>query len=143
MLRPRFFDLEEFLDSSVARQKGVSNLPSWTIIEHLNELAMFMDQLREDWGSGIRITSGFRCPKLNDNYIPGASKTSVHKIGYACDCYPMNGQYKEFVAFIKEWCKDKQFDQIIEERSGKSIWIHIGLFSNRGEQRRMVFKIAS
>ena len=139
MKRPRYFQLEELLDSSVARQKGVSNLPSWTVIEHLNELACFLDDLRAKWGSGIKVTSGFRCAKLNDNYIKGASKTSVHKVGFAADLYPANGKYKEFVAFVKEWAKDKLFDQIIEESSGSSRWVHIGLYSNDGKQRRMVF----
>jgi hypothetical protein len=44
-----YFSLEEFLDSSVARQKSISNLPSWEVIEHLNELALFLDDLREAW----------------------------------------------------------------------------------------------
>jgi hypothetical protein len=36
---------------------------------------------------------------------------------------------------------DKNFDQCIIEKSGKSQWIHLGLYNNSGKQRRQIFKI--
>ena len=66
MRQPRFFTLEELLDSSTARQKSLQNSPSWTIVEHLNYFATeVLDPLREAWGSGIKITSGYRNKALN------------------------------------------------------------------------------
>ena len=140
MKTPKYFDLEEFLTSSVARQKSLENLPSWEIVENLNELALWLDQLREDWGSGIKITSGYRNDKLNT--AVGGVLNSLHRKGFAADIYPSNGKYEEFVKFVKEWAKDKKFDQIIEERSGKnSRWVHVGLYNNQGRQRHMIFGI--
>ena len=131
------FKLEEFLDSSVARQKGISNLPSWEVICHLNELAVFLDSLRDAWGSGIKVTSGFRNEALNK--AVGGVASSVHQIGYAADIVPSNGKFQEFAAFITEWVKDKMYDQIIIESSKKSKWIHLGFYNNNHKQRRMCF----
>jgi hypothetical protein len=33
------------------------------------------------------------------------------------------------------------WDQIILEKSGNTVWIHIGLFNNSGKQRRQIFSI--
>lgn len=139
MKTPKYFKLEELLTSSVARQKSIENIPSWEIVEHLLELCELLDKLREDWGSGIRVSSGFRNEKLN-TAVSGA-KTSAHMRGFAADVYPANGKMDEFVAFIKKWAKDKAFDQIIIESKGKSRWVHIGLRDSKGNQRRQIFNI--
>lgn len=138
-MKPKYFKLEEFLTSSTARQKSIENMPSWEVIEHLNELALFLDDLREEWGSGIKVTSGFRIEALNK--AVGGAEASVHKIGYAADIVPANGKYEAFVGFLKEWLKDKSWDQIIEEKKGKTRWIHIGLYNNEHQQRKMFFNI--
>lgn len=137
MERSRYFRLEEFLTSSTARQKSIENIPSWEVVEHLNELALFLDGLREAWGSGIRITSGYRNETLNK--AVGGVENSVHEIGYAADMVPANGKFKEFAAFVTEWAKDKVYDQLIVERSKRSSWIHLGLYNNNHKQRRMCF----
>lgn len=139
MKTPKHFDLEEFLTSSTARQKSIENMPSWEIIEHLLELGLFLDDLREAWGSGIIVSSGFRIEALNK--AVGGSETSVHKLGYAADIVPANGKYEAFVRFLKEWLKDRDFDQCIEEKKGKTRWIHIGLYNNKHQQRKMFFNI--
>lgn len=135
----KYFKLEEFLDSSVARQKGISNLPSWEIIEHLKELSDFLDDMREAWGSGINVTSGFRCEKLNK--AVGGVPTSLHLKGYAADLQPANGKLREFKSFVVEYLKDKVFDECILERKGKTEWVHLQLFSNQGYQRKKVFSL--
>ena len=140
MKKPKYFGLEEFLESSTALENKIKNYPSWEHIEHLNELALFLDELREDWGSAIRVTSGLRRKNLNDK-IYGASKTSVHQIGFAADIVPVNGKMDEFINFVKEWAKDKEFDQIIIEYGQNSRWIHVGLYNNKGEQRKLLFKM--
>lgn len=140
MVKPKYFGLEEFLESSTALENKIKNYPSWEHIEHLNELALFLDELRDAWGSGLRVTSGLRRKLLNDK-IAGASKTSVHQIGYAADIVPVNGKMDEFIDFVKEWAKDKMFDQIITEHSSKSRWVHFGLYNNAGEQRRLLFNM--
>lgn len=135
--QPKYFKLEELLTSSTARQKSIENMPSWEVVEHLLELGLFLDDLREAWGSGIKITSGYRNEELNK--AVGGVKNSVHQIGYAADIQPTNGKMKEFAAFVEKWARNKYFDQIIVERSKKVSWIHVGLWNNDHKQRRMCF----
>lgn len=125
------------MTSSTARQKSIENLPSFEVVEHLLELGFFLDELREAWGSGIKITSGYRNESLNK--AVGGVKTSVHQIGYAADIQPVNGKMKEFANFVEKWARNKNYDQIIVERSKKASWIHVGLFNNEHKQRRMCF----
>lgn len=140
MITPRYFRLEEFLTSSTARQKSIENTPSWAVIEHLNELALFLDGIREAWGSGITVTSGFRIEKLN--VAVGGVLNSVHRLGWAADIVPANGKFDEFVAFLKKYLKDKSFDQAIIENKGKTRWVHIGLYSPTGLQRKRIFNMS-
>lgn len=139
MKKPQFFTLDEFLTSSTARQKSIENLPSWEIVEHLNELALFLDGLRQAWGSGIIISSGYRCDALN-KAVNGVSD-SLHKKGWACDMVPSNGKFEEFKKFVVNWLKDKKFDELIIESKGKSKWLHLQLYSNNGFQRCKTFSL--
>ena len=136
MITPKYFQLEELLTSSTARQKSIENLPSWTIVGHLLELGAFLDDLRAAWGSGIKVNSGFRNEALNK--AVGGSNTSVHKIGYAADLYPANGKFDDFCKFVRKWLDHRAYDQVLIERNKKGgRWLHIGLYSNSGQQRRI------
>lgn len=139
MRTPIYFTLEEMLDSSIARQKGISNLPSWEIVENLNELGLFLDDIRTAWGGGITVTSGFRCPALNK--AAGGVSDSLHLKGFAADIRPSNGDMAKFKVFIVNYLKDKDFDECILEKSKKSEWVHIQLYSNKGFQRKKVFSL--
>ena len=149
MKRPLYFTLEELLDSSVARQKGISNSPSWSVIEHLNDLAFFLDDVREAWsrtpegkGTGLRVTSGFRCKKLND--AVGGVANSAHMCGMAADLVPVNGKIDAFAEFLKKWLPkyEGSFDQCIFESRGKTKWVHLSQYSPGGGQRRQMFGIS-
>ena len=142
MNKPRYFRLEEFLESSTARQKSIQNSPSWETIGHLNELALFLDGMRDAWGSGIKVTSGFRNEDLNS--AVGGVETSAHMSGYAADIVPSNGRFDAFVGFLKIWLKDKDWDQcLIEENKRKGTrWVHFGLRNRKGEQRRQLFNMS-
>lgn len=136
----KYFLLEEFLASKTARDNKIDNSPSWEVVNNLHELAQFLDGLREKWGSGIRVSSGFRCEKLN-KAVNGAP-TSLHQKGFAADLQPVNGKFEEFKKCVIEWIKDKDFDQCILEKNGKGVyWIHIGLYNNAGKQRKYIFSM--
>ena len=140
MKKPQFFTLEEFLTSSTARQRSIENMPSFEIVEHLNELALFLDGLRKAWGSGIIISSGYRCDALN-KAVNGVSD-SLHKKGWAADIQPANGKFEEFKKFVVNWLKDKDFDEaIIEKNSRGKQWLHLGLYNNSGQQRHNSFSL--
>lgn len=138
----KYFTLKELCYSKVAEDKKIDNFPSFDVVEHLSELtANILDPLREAWGSGIRVNSGYRCDALN-NAVKGV-KTSVHRLGWAADLYPSNGKYKEFVEYVKDWVVKNRirFDQIIEESAGGEKWLHIGFKSSTGSQRKQLLNI--
>lgn len=136
----KYFKLEEFLTSYTARENKIENLPSFEIVENLKILAGFLDDVREAWGSGIDVSSGYRCEKLNKKV--GGKKTSLHRKGWAVDLQPSNGKFEEFKDFLVEYLKGKNFDAlIIESNSSGDKWLHFQLFSNDGTQRKKVFSL--
>ena len=139
MATKSYFTIDELCASDTAKKYGIDNTPNPTIITRLQRLINFLNPLREAWGSAIKVTSGYRCEKLN--CFVGGSKTSSHTIGYGVDLIPLNGKMSEFKKFIVDYMKTHMFDQCIVEKSGKTEWIHIGLYNAKGQQRRMIFNI--
>lgn len=138
------FSLSEFTKSVTADRLGIKNEPTDIEIGHLRLLCVYLlEPLREVWDSGITITSGFRCEELNR--ATGGSKTSAHRLGYAADIVPSNGDMKKFKKIVKQelypcnpaYLIDYEFDQCIDERNASGAeWLHIGLMNAQGEQRR-------
>ena len=131
----KYFTLREMTYSDTAKKYGIDNTPSLGVIEHLNELMNFLDPLREVWGSPITVNSGYRCEYLNTKV--GGSPTSVHKRGWAVDLSVKKNKMEEFKQFVKDYLKDKKFDQCLIEKNSKTgaEWVHIGLYSNTRTQR--------
>lgn len=138
------FELAEFLKSDTAKRNGIDNYPSFEVVEHLSELIeKFVQPLRTAYGKPIIISSGYRCEKLNK--AVGGSATSVHMKGWAADMQ-ISGNMKQFQAFVDfatTWARNNRipFDQLLIENSGKEYWLHVGLKSNNGAQRRQILKI--
>lgn len=143
MSKPVYFTLQELLRSDTAVRKRIENLPSWEVIDNLNRLANFLDRMREAWGSGIRVSSGYRCAQLNA--AVGGVQGSAHQYGNAVDIVPVNGRMAEFEAFLRRWLADKDFDECIWEQSRSSggRWVHFSLWSNRGLQRHKMFGLTA
>lgn len=133
----RFFTQKELIASTEAYKRKIDNTPGEEEKAHLEELIEFMDDIRSAWGSAIIVTSGYRCPELNE--AVGGAKKSAHQTGYAVDCVPANNKKKEFFEFCKEYLKDRDFDEILLERNSRgSIWCHIALKSIDGKQRKKI-----
>lgn len=139
MATKSYFTIAELCASDTAKKYNIDNTPDPIITSHLQQLINFLNPLREAWGSAIKVSSGYRCDKLNR--FVGGSKTSSHLIGYGVDLIPANGRMDDFKKFIVDYMKMRMFDQCIIEKSGKTEWIHIGLYNNKGQQRRMIFNI--
>ena len=132
------FSYREFEASATADKKGICNvITSFDVRDAVKELTeQILQPLRDAWGSGISITSGYRCPALND--AVGGSKTSAHLTGYAADLVPANGRIDEFYSFAESWLRRTRtpFDQCIRERNSKGArWLHLGLKGPHGCQR--------
>ena len=137
----KYFSIKELTKSATAKAQGLDNTPTAEAEEHLTELVeTLLDPLREAWGAPIKVTSGYRGFQLNQA-VKG-SKTSAHCQGYAADLVPADGHIDEFKIFVKNWLKENDiaFDQYIDEKSGNSTWVHLGLRNSKGEQRKQFLK---
>ena len=55
---PTYFSLVEFLRSDTAAARGIDNIPSWEVVDHLRALAdNLLDPLRVAWGKAIVFIS--------------------------------------------------------------------------------------
>jgi len=135
------FTLSEFVKSDTAKRRGIDNTPDFEEVEHLEELVeKFIQPLRIAYGKPIIVSSGYRCEKLNK--AVGGVTSSVHMRGWAADLQISGNiaKFNEFTEFVKKWVREKniQFDQLITENKGKTYWLHVGLRSNNGCQRRQI-----
>lgn len=137
-IKKSYFTLDELISSETAKTNKIDNTPSSEIKKHLQEVIDVINPLRDAWGSGIKISSGYRCEKLNA--LVGGSSTSAHKIGYAVDMIPVNGKLSEFKTFCAKYFSDKKFDQLLLEKNTKtnSEWVHLGLYNNSHLQRKQI-----
>lgn len=133
----KYFKLSELTYSSTAKKYGIDNTPNEEEKAHLEELMEFADGMRTYWGTALIVTSGFRCEELNTKV--GGAKTSAHRVGYAVDMKPANNKTLQFFEKMKEYLKDKDFDELLLESNSKgSVWCHFALKSASGKQRRKI-----
>ena len=96
-----YFTIKELVVSDTAKKFGIDNTPTPEIKQHLQELiTKLLNNIREAWGGPVIVTSGYRCPALNEKV--GGVKTSAHLNGYAADLIPGNGQRAKFIKFIQQ-----------------------------------------
>lgn len=136
----KYFTIKELCASATATRLGIKNEPSKQATTNLESLVLnILDPLRAAWGGGIIVTSGYRSVALNK--AVGGSTTSAHRYGYAADIVPADGRISVFKAFCVKWLKENEisFDQYIDESDG-SEWVHIGIKSPSGNQRRQFLK---
>lgn len=138
----KHFTFQEFERSERAAELNIDNRIPELAEAHIVELVdILLDPLREAWGGPLTVTSGYRCPELNR--AVGGSETSAHPAGWAADLEPDPDDprgVQGLVDFAVEWLTvtGLPFDQLIDERSGGSRWLHIGIRNLKGAQRRQM-----
>lgn len=133
MKKIKYFRLSEFIKSATAKRLGIDNTPTFEIVDNLNRLADYLDSIREKFGKPILVSSGYRCPLLNQ--AVGGAVNSQHLKGLAADlvCSDM----EKLLSIIRE---SKGFDQLITEhnKGSKSYWIHVSVAPVFGRPRNQV-----
>lgn len=119
------FQFSKLIESETARRLKIVNAPNPKQTANLYRVMELLEQVRHIlWDKPIYATSGFRCPALNN--AVGGSNTSAHLDGLAVDFVcPDVGKPRHIVARLAN--SSLNFDQLIEEHSGDSSWVHIGL----------------
>ena len=137
----KYFSITALVKSSTAKRLGIDNTPSDEI---KNNLTLFiekvLDPIREDWGSPIMVSSGYRCPELNK--AVGGAKNSGHQYGYCADLQ-VKGDLRKFSCFVIEWMMQHKmaFDELLYESSGGVAWCHFCWSGKDGKQRMKCFDI--
>lgn len=125
----QYITVNEMLRSDTATRLKINNTPSdLAVIFNLQHTIDCLDELRRLYGKPIVITSGYRCPALNK--AVGGTPGSQHTKGQAADL--------KWDENLLQFIKDKfHYDQLIEERSKRTRWIHIS-FNQNGERRQYI-----
>lgn len=119
------FELSEFLFSETAYRYDIKEqfTPSKEVVDNLKLLCVNILQPVRDKFGAIKITSGYRCRKVND--IVKGSVTSQHKTGQASDIQALNTTNRVLFEYIKK--SDLPFHQLIWEFGTKNnpAWVHV------------------
>ena len=134
MKRIKYFGLAEFIHSATAKRLNIDNTPTFEIVDNLNRLADYLDNIREKFGKPILVSSGYRCPVLNK--AVGGVANSQHQKGLAADLVCADMESLEKV--LRE---TGGFDQLIKEhRKGfsNSFWLHVSVCARNGKPRNQI-----
>ena len=154
------FTLGELCKTSVKTKDG--NIPSRVHIENLKRLTTWLETLRYEWnrrygsltpnpspkgegnfkGEGnsddpVIINSGYRSEAVNKRV--GGSPTSNHLTGCAVDIRCLGKEQAiRYATILLDISDESQedFDELIIERSAKSVWVHFAV--RPSENRRKV-----
>ena len=99
----KYFTIKEFSHSDTAVSLGIDNtIPKDCVTNIENLVERVLDPIRKHWGLPIRVTSGYRCPELNDEV--GGVEGSYHMEGCAADItavYPNMERNVELMSLIR------------------------------------------
>ena len=132
-----YFTMGEFIRSDTAAKLGIDNRCKMEHVPNIKALvANVLDPLRKAYGKPIRITSGFRCPKLNK--AVGGSPTSQHVSGMAADIVGTPNTVAENTRlFYLIQSLELPFDQLIDEKGMR--WVHVSFCLKKN--RHQVLKL--
>tara|TARA_R100000734_G_C3315408_1_gene107349 strand:+ start:1291 stop:1833 length:543 start_codon:yes stop_codon:yes gene_type:complete len=136
----KYFTLEELVRSETATRQGINNKPSKAQEVQLRDICKhILDPIREHFGVPIRVTSGYRCPKLNEA-IGGSTKSQhMAKNGDCAVDFKFLGNSVDLQECFNWITKDSNlnFDQCISEFLPNG-WIHISYVSAGKPNRKKV-----
>ena len=108
----KYFTYSELLKSDTALKHKLWNGAPKEAEENLRALVdVVLDPLREAYGRPIRVSSGYRCPKLNR--LVGGSPNSQHMRGEAADIQPVIGNEADLPELARILIDNGKFDQLI------------------------------
>jgi zinc D-Ala-D-Ala carboxypeptidase len=132
------FSLHEMIKSETASRRDMDNYPhSDEIIANLTVLCeQVLQPLRDAYGVGIKVNSGYRSPDVNA--AVGGSRTSDHCKGQAADIEIAGVPNAELAQYIAD---NFEFTQLILEFYTQGIpdsgWVHVSYDSNNLKRQVM------
>ena len=135
----KYFTIRELTKSATATRKGIDNTPTKKIEKSLIALINnVLDPLREKWGAPIRVSSGYRCPKLNK--VIGGAAGSQHMKGEAADITSLSDSREDNMKLLQCLLNSGiDFDQVISEdvdAKNRPNWIHVSYTTKRANRKK-------
>ena len=133
------FTIEELYASATSKAKGIDNKPGVQQMINLVYLTAYvLEPLRVAMNEPVPISSGYRCPRLNE--AVGGVRNSQHMTGQAADLSIGGDRAKgrKWFEYIKNHLP---FDQLIWERNPRtgSEWVHVSfVYFDFGCNRKQV-----
>ena len=133
------FSLHEMCKSDAALRLNIDNAPGETETENLRLLCEnILQPVRDHYGKGVKVNSGYRSPELNSSPAVGGSKTSDHCKGMAADI-EIPGVAN---ADLAQWIMDNlDYTQLILEFYTQGIpdsgWVHVSYDPNNLKKQEL------
>ena len=138
---------EHFTLGELCKTKtGIKNVPNEAQVENMKRVCQWLEELRRRWnniyGDGddpIIINSGFRSPAVNK--AVGGASNSNHLSGCAADirCLGIEQALRYAVILLDIADEGREdFDELLIEKSAKSIWVHFAV-RPKENRRRVAF----
>ena len=140
----KYFTLTELTNSRTAANNRINNTPTAEVRKALTALVdHVLDPIRHAYGKPIYVTSGYRCPTLNQ--IVGGAANSQHMKGEAADMHVGSAEVgRKMYAWI---VGHTDFDQLILERCWRDrrglqhpAWIHISYTRRRRNRGQVIYQ---
>lgn len=128
------FTLEEMYSSSTANKYKIDNTPTAEVQKRIVKLVTeVLQPIRDAWGQPIIVSSGYRCPKLNEKV--GGAKNSQHAYGTAVDFHTKSDKLEDNMKLfnlVVKMAKEGKIKcrQIIFEYGKKNVgpdWVHVSI----------------
>ena len=104
---------------TATQHRGIDNTPPLEVIQRLHQTALLLEQVRTRLGAPVIVSSGYRCPELNE--AVGGRPNSQHLTGQAVDFIcPGFGSPATVVSALVD--SGIEYDQLICEYGR---WVHI------------------
>ena len=126
----------------------IYNVPTPAQVENLTRVCQWLEVLREEYnqhygceGDPIRVSSGYRSPKLNSAI--GGVKGSNHLEGCAADirCLGPEQALRYAVILMDKMDEARRpFDEIIVERKYNNYWLHFAVRPSNNRRRVLMLE---
>lgn len=128
------FKMSDLIYSQKAIELNINNMPDINSLDCMLDLIYYcLQPIRNQIKKPMIITSGYRCPKLNEKV--GGSDKSQHMKGQAADFVIKGMPPKEIIDIIIK--SNIEYDQLINEYDK---WVHISYIKGKNRKQKP-FKI--
>lgn len=128
------FSQYELEKSVKASKNGIDNSIPPQYLQNAQDLLNALQTFRDALGKPIKITSGYRCEKLNK--LVGGVPNSSHTRCWAADIAVDGMSPKELFNWIWGYLigSKTKFGQLIVEHSKTGSWVHFSIRDDKGQR---------